>query len=312
MCKAGYVRKEGFAQEFGHDDSQCVPEASCPVPKTDTINFVEQTANLPSGVDSNDAATWGPLADKYGIDGLSIVGIDELNASKSLSLFFAMSRYRLPGDNRNGNTYAVVSQVVVETADNTNDPIQSKVDIVEDQMKQYELQQGLQITADTESSFDTVVADLTVTIPNAPDPTQPAPTTCTGSETYDENFSGAFLANFGTGVEIVKVISGRGSDSVPYFDQSYGNDIYHNEGDTVRLGCKKGYSNSIGKAFIGATCTCSAGYCGFKRAREDFKCIDPQKAPMPIWQGGVFNYITEVKDSYIVLKARAVNYIGEF
>ena len=109
---------------------------------------------------------------------------------------------------------------------------------------------------------------------------------------------------------LLKVISGRGSESVTYWDASYGNEVYHNEGDTVRLGCKTGFSNSIGKAFIGATCTCSGGYCGFVRARADFACIAPDVAPMPVWQGGVFNYITEVKDSYIVIKARAVNYIG--
>ena len=94
---------------------------------------------------------------------------------------------------------------MVETVDDATDPIQAKIETVEDQMEQYELQQGLQITADTESSFDTVIADLSVTIPDAPAPTQATPTTCTGVETYDESLSGAFLANFGPGVEIVKV-----------------------------------------------------------------------------------------------------------
>ena len=50
---------------------------------------------------------------------------------------------------------------------------------------------------------------------------------------------------------------GRGSEETPYNDPSYdGDEIFHNEGDKLRLGCKLGYDNKVGKPFTAAECIC--------------------------------------------------------
>ena len=78
---------------------------------------------------------------------------------------------------------------------------------------------------------------------------------CTGIETYNEDLSSnGFLEEFGPGHVIVKVIEGRGSNKETY--GSYGEEVYHNEGDKVRLGCKLGFVNGYGKEFMGAECIC--------------------------------------------------------
>jgi hypothetical protein len=60
-----------------------------------------------------------------------------------------------------------------------------------------------------------------------------------------------FLSELGEGLEIVRVVSGRGllqendpaGEGVDFYDPFYGQMVYHKVGDTVRIGCKLGYSN---------------------------------------------------------------------
>lgn len=211
----------------------------------------------------------------------------------------------------------IVVQAIIETLDEETDPIEAKVEEALAILEEHSLEHGSEILDDTEEGFDEVVEQLDVTIPDTPAPTPPpTPTICTGNETYDETLENAiFVDNFGPGFELVKVIKGRGQpednehgSATDYWDSSYnGSEIYHKEGDIVRLGCKLGYWNNIGKSYTGATCTCQNGTCAFVKSRMEFDCIDEAVAPMPIWQGGVFNFIREVHDTYIVMKARAIN-----
>lgn len=79
----------------------------------------------------------------------------------------------------------------------------------------------------------------------------PTPTRCEGNDTYNEDLSdNGFLARLGQGLYIVKVMKGRGYEGKPpnkpavgYYDEPYGNDTFHLVEDTIRLGCKLGYTN---------------------------------------------------------------------
>ena len=75
-------------------------------------------------------------------------------------------------------------------------------------------------------------------------------------------------------------------------------------GDTVRLGCKLGAVNGIGKAFSGAICSCDNSTCSFVLANPEWYCVPETVQQMPVWSGGVFNHVKAVYPSYIVLKAR--------
>ena len=79
---------------------------------------------------------------------------------------------------------------------------------------------------------------------------------CLGINTYNEDLSdNGFLSELGEGLQIVRVVSGRGllpendpaGEGLDYNDPYYGPMVYHKVGDTVRIGCKLGYSN--GKKF---------------------------------------------------------------
>ena len=83
-------------------------------------------------------------------------------------------------------------------------------------------------------------------------------------------------------------------------------EIFHYEGDIVRLGCKLGWTNGVGKQYVGAECKCAEGSCGFALNNPDFICVPEETAMMPIWTGGVFNFIREVFQSYFVIKERGI------
>lgn len=73
--------------------------------------------------------------------------------------------------------------------------------------------------------FQEVIATLNVTEEELadPDPVPPAtPTQCVGNQTYDENLQGNFLQLLGQGIQISKVLIGRGSSETDYWDPSYG------------------------------------------------------------------------------------------
>lgn len=155
--------------------------------------------------------------------------------------------------------------------------------------------------------------------PDAPPTTTVAPTTtpapvstrCEGVETYDEDLSdNGFLARLGKGLSIVKVIIGRGKDPIDYFHESYGNDIYHKVGDTVRLQCKLGFSNGGGKPMVGAVCECADDVCQFNLLNTEFVCIGDEEQSMPVWTGGNFNFVKQVYHKYIVLKARVASLLS--
>ena len=53
------------------------------------------------------------------------------------------------------------------------------------------------------------------------------------------------------------IFQGRGSEETAYDDPSYdGDEIFHNEGDKLRLGCNLGYDNRVGKPYTAAECIC--------------------------------------------------------
>lgn len=126
-----------------------------------------------------------------------------------------------------------------------------------------------------------------------------------------------FLSRLGQGLYVVKVIKGRGFEGKPpnkpavgYWDEPYGTDMFHLEGDTVRLGCKLGFSDGVAKPFVGSVCTCAEGVCQFELANPDFICISEDEQAMPVWTGGVFNFVKAVYQKYIVLKARVANLLN--
>ena len=167
-----------------------------------------------------------------------------------------------------------------------------------------------------EEEFDEVVASTNLEEEDwqPPPPTPPAaPTTCTGDQTYDINLQGTFLTLFGEGVQIEKVIVGRGSKDVDYWDASYGtegDEIFHKPGDKVRIGCKPGYMNNLAKQFTGAECTCTDTGCTFVKALADWGCVSEAEQQMPVWTGAKFNFIKAVQNEYVVLKTRVSNYIN--
>ncbi|CBY36479.1 unnamed protein product [Oikopleura dioica] len=141
----------------------------------------------------------------------------------------------------------------------------------------------------------------------------PPSTTCTGAQTYNADLSdNGFLELLGEGLYIDRVNIGRGSDETAYDDPSYdGDEIFHNEGDKLRLGCNLGYDNRVGKPFTAAECICETreGACAFKFSNNpDFGCVSHElEQQMPIWAGGNFNFIKKVYPSYFVMKARVSN-----
>ncbi|CAG5091675.1 Oidioi.mRNA.OKI2018_I69.PAR.g13192.t1.cds [Oikopleura dioica] len=146
------------------------------------------------------------------------------------------------------------------------------------------------------------------------DPQPPVLNRCVGNNTYDEDL--VFNGNLGKGMVLFKVLLGRGSDSVPYFDASYGSEIYHKEGDKIRVACdSKGYVTGIKKLYSGFQCTCDGvNPCTFVQLNPDFVCVSTEDAMLPVWAGGVFNFVKKVYPSYVVLKASVKNLlkVGEW
>ena len=99
-------------------------------------------------------------------------------------------------------------------------------------------------------------------------------------QTYNEDLShnGIFSAwDNSNGYEIIKVITGRG-DSTTSFD-AYGEDLFHNEGDKIRIGCKLGYVNGIGKEMMQAECKCDEnGACAWAAKVPEWTCISNEEA----------------------------------
>jgi len=117
--------------------------------------------------------------------------------------------------------------------------------------------------------------------------------------------------------EIVKVIKGRGylgkppnKPAIPYYDASYGNETYHLPGDTIRLGCRLGSVNGIGKPYSGAVCQCDNSTCAFALSNPDWYCVPESVQMMPVWTGGVFNFVKAVYPKYVTLKARVANLLS--
>ena len=90
-------------------------------------------------------------------------------------------------------------------------------------------------------------------------------------------------------------MQGRGSSTESY--DSYGDEVYHNEGDTIRLGCELGFVNGFGKEFMGAECKCDDnGNCSFEKNFTEWTCISAEtQQAMPVWTGAVFNFIKDVQ-----------------
>lgn len=59
---------------------------------------------------------------------------------------------------------------------------------------------------------------------------------------------------------------------------------------------------------MGATCVCEENVCAWEKNFAEWECIDNEKEQaLPLWGGGVFNYVKDVQEKYIVLKARVTN-----
>ena len=77
-----------------------------------------------------------------------------------------------------------------------------------------------------------------------------------------------FLAELGEGLYIESIRKGRGKDT-PFWDPMYNNELYF-EPDTsiIRLACKNGYDNNIGKPMMGTKCLCNNGVCKWTMNKE--------------------------------------------
>ena len=65
---------------------------------------------------------------------------------------------------------------------------------------------------------------------------------------------------------------GRGNSTVPY--TAYGDEVFHNEGDKVRLECKLGYTHDLGKRVMQAECKCDEnGACAWTKKTPEWDCI---------------------------------------
>ena len=86
-----------------------------------------------------------------------------------------------------------------------------------------------------------------------------------------------FLAELGEGLYIESIRKGRGAD-IPFWDDRYGGELYFEpETDIIRLACKLGYDNNIGKPFMGTKCLCDNGICKWTMNKEcgseSFSCF---------------------------------------
>ena len=131
------------------------------------------------------------------------------------------------------------------------------------------------------------------------------------------------MAAFGDGYKINKVMVGRGNSTVPY--TAYGDDIFHNEGDQIRLECELGFTHDLGKRVMQAECKCDEnGACAWEKKTPEWDCISNDNEQVciwlclgqkfifdiqaiPIWGGAVNNFVRRVESKYIVLKARVTN-----
>ena len=122
--------------------------------------------------------------------------------------------------------------------------------------------------------------------------------TCSGDQTYtviDDRsdleltgkFTGEFLKGFDAGTIITRVVKvkqitetytdyfqGRGSDKYTY--GSYGTEKFHNEGDKIRLECKRGFVNTVGKRLMQAECKCKDDTCAWTKKKAAWGCAAEQ------------------------------------
>lgn len=58
---------------------------------------------------------------------------------------------------------------------------------------------------------------------------------------------------------------------------SYGNDVYHNEGDKIQLECKRGYVNTVGQNLMVAECKCKTGEtCAWTKRKLIWNCVEEE------------------------------------
>lgn len=125
------------------------------------------------------------------------------------------------------------------------------------------------------------------------------------------------LGGFSEWAYILKVIKGRGYPGKPpnkpavgYWDAPYDNGTFHLPGDTIRLACKLGSINGIGKLYSGAVCECDNSTCAFALVNPDWYCVPESVQQMPVWTGGVFSFVKAVYASYVTIKARVANLLS--
>jgi len=306
-CALGYVYRWGKRVVDGKK-GKCVAISTCPKPKTEAVNFVNQQNTLPDEVDITDSSTWDSLLDGFNIEGLDIVDIIEVPDATGLSLE-NYGRYIMAvrKEVQRSVSYMIVLQAVVETEDNEEDPIEDKTADVLAAMEEYAAATGSSVIDNDDAGYDELIEALDVTVPDAPEPTAPpTPTRCTGNQTYNENLEGAFIWE---GMYINQVKIGRGNETHSYWDPAFGGEVYHDEGDQLRMGCKKGYRNSIGKPFTAAKCLCAVNSCDWVLSKP-LRCVSADTAPMPIWSGNKFNQVREVENGYIKMKARGISLLA--
>ena len=77
-----------------------------------------------------------------------------------------------------------------------------------------------------------------------------------------------FLAELGEGLYIESIRKGRGKDT-PFDDPMYNGELYFDpDVSVIRLACKNGYDNNIGKPMMGTKCLCNNGICKWTMNKE--------------------------------------------
>merc|ERR1712110_32895 len=60
----------------------------------------------------------------------------------------------------------------------------------------------------------------------------------------------------------------------------------------------------------GAVCECDNSTCAFKLTNPDWYCVPESVQQMPVWTGGVFNFVKAVYPAYVAIKARVANLLS--
>jgi len=106
----------------------------------------------------------------------------------------------------------------------------------------------------------------------------------------------------GDGMKILSVITG---------DPIEESDGVHQSGDKISVDCKDNYMNNVAKAKTAFTCTCRSdgAECSWTPGAAGFNCISYETAPMPVWQGAIYNFVKAVRPSYLTIKSRVMNLV---